>query len=103
MPRIIDDVESDNVSYGKLARRALNSKMLNNTTIDRIEDETKDQQSYTRRDGDGGHRRDDAGKPANNNNSVFTEYRMDDRLNIKSSNNTNAGNFVNNVVGKAYE
>jgi hypothetical protein len=99
MPTILDDISLDTAPDEKLAKQALNSRALNNTTIDRVEDEIKEEQQDTRKDDDGGHRRDDEGKPANNPDSVFYQGRREEESEEESSDDTNIGNFVKDLFG----
>jgi hypothetical protein len=100
MPRTVNDIEQDSAPDIRVARRALNSNLQDNTKIDRVSDEVKDDQSNKRTDDDGGQDK------SKNPDSVF--YKGDDNTsegndssggNDDSSDDENLGNFVRDLFG----
>jgi hypothetical protein len=97
MPRTINDIEQDSAPDIRVARRALNSTLQDNTKIDRVSDEIKDDQSNKRTDDDGGQDK------SKNPDSVF--YKGDDKKSDseESSDDENLGNFVRDLFGDTKE
>jgi hypothetical protein len=102
MPRTVDDIEQDSAPDIRVARRALNSTLQDNTKIDRVSDEVKDDQSNKRTDDDGKHNR-DKGDSSKNPDSVFNRGGNNTSGSGGSSDDENIGNFIRDLFGDTKE